>query len=104
MYLRSKTLICRTTQLLKEHDCFGAYLRRIGAAYSTESMESGGRVENTQNSLSDCPAYESQRIVLKSEVNGTLTLGECINCHRKCAQGGNRTLWIYDEEESEKQE
>lgn len=39
------------------------------------SVECGERVDNMQHILSDCrTSYESQRIVLKSEVDGDLTL------------------------------
>lgn len=31
-------------------------------------------MESTQHTLSDCSAYESQRIVLKSDMDGNLTL------------------------------
>lgn len=74
MYLGPETLTYRTTQLIKGNGCCVAYLRRIGAEYSKECVEGGARVESTQHILSDCPAYESQRIVLKNDVDGNLTL------------------------------
>lgn len=63
----------RMTQVLTGHGCFGEYLCRIGREETAQCHHCDGDLDSAQHTLEECPAWDSERQDLVSQVGQDLS-------------------------------
>lgn len=64
----------RMTQVLAGHGCFGEYLCRVGKEPTAQCHHCGAAQDTAQHTLEECPAWGTERRVLRQTVGWDLSL------------------------------
>lgn len=64
----------RMTQVLTGHGCFGEYLCRVGKEPTAQCHHCGAAQDTAQHTLEECPAWGTERRVLRQTVGWDLSL------------------------------